>query len=542
MPGAIIGIVGSDASGKTTQAGLLVDALRKNGHRAVYVRPVFLLIDIMAPGRLKGRSIISPRRIRANGDNSDGKKLLCLLISPIGLVYSYLTYLCLRLYSLTGVNIVCDRYFFQLFYDLLGKSGIRASQYFPRPDLLFYLDAEVDTIASRLTGADKSVGRDYYREVIGYFRLLCEKIPFVRIDASLGKEAVSLSIADTVRNIKNIRKMKNTRNKEQLKFLLSLADPGYKYDKNSLGDIPWRNIAGLAKRNGLYTCLLKKTGSMGITSAGIENDNRRCLKDMERFANTINILNVTCRRLGIRYALIKSCESIPHIPRDVDIFMEEDAVKPLVEMLQKQGMRLRAEVYETAIKLDGEYYKIDIYVAINYFSKNWIANEFIWGHTADKRLFDVAYPGLDDEAGFLVVLIHSLFGHRRITLLDFLHLCNLNKRMNVNAVRKHASDMKWLNGFDAVIQKLDQIKDMIYNSKDMVSFPYLYERDLILGILRDSGIKRNIFIDLSLIMDSFVHRIEDTRLVQALRRVRPARNLANRLLAAPRVKRGDEKR
>ena len=61
-----ISVIGIDGCGKTTQCKLLVERLKDGGYEAMYVRPIYLLINLLPQfisGKLEGCSLISPRQI-----------------------------------------------------------------------------------------------------------------------------------------------------------------------------------------------------------------------------------------------------------------------------------------------------------------------------------------------------------------------------------------------------------------------------------------------------------------------------------------------
>lgn len=182
----ILAIEGLDGSGKTTQARMLVERLNGAGHEAVYIRPLYIFIrEDSASAR------ISPRRMRVTGANIFKKMLLAIS----GYLYALACYLKMRFWLGRGKVIVCDRYFYQFLFDLFGRFSTKIMAVFPRPDIVFSLTAELDTLYSRMTSiSDLAVERDYYQMTGKLFDILSEKYGFIKIDASLSKEAVNDAI------------------------------------------------------------------------------------------------------------------------------------------------------------------------------------------------------------------------------------------------------------------------------------------------------------------------------------------------------------
>ena len=190
-------IEGVDGCGKTTQAKMLVDRLENEGYKAVYVQPIFILLNILTRSKDNGVAPISPRKARTSQmSNSDkhGKTFLSkkLFMSLLGYPYALATYLFIKFYLSKNKMVVCDRYFYQFFFDLFGDWSDKIIKIFPRPDIAFFLDGDLDLFYSRMDDSfDASVSRDYYMDVINLFRKVSQKYGFIQIDANLNKETIS---------------------------------------------------------------------------------------------------------------------------------------------------------------------------------------------------------------------------------------------------------------------------------------------------------------------------------------------------------------
>ena len=184
-------IKGVDGSGKTTQAKMLVDRLKKNGYETMYVQPVYVLLDLIHLGK-EDKNSVSPRRARVS--EISNKKLSIMrraLMGLFGYLYALVTYIFIKFTSRNKI-IVCDRYFYQFFFDLFGNWSESIIKFFPRPDIAFFLDGDLDLFYSRMDNSfDASVSRDYYSEVINLYKKISQKYGFVQIDANLNKEAIN---------------------------------------------------------------------------------------------------------------------------------------------------------------------------------------------------------------------------------------------------------------------------------------------------------------------------------------------------------------
>ena len=193
----IIAIVGIDGCGKTTQAKMLVDRLKKNGYETTYVEPVFVLLNILQRLKKSNNTLISPRVISTSlMDDSNEKKnsffIKRLFSGLLGYPYAVASYFFMKFYLSRNKIVVCDRYFYQFFFDLFGDWSENIIKIFPRPDITFFLDGDLDLFYARMDSSfDASVGRDYYTKVINLYRRISQKYGFISIDASLNKEAIN---------------------------------------------------------------------------------------------------------------------------------------------------------------------------------------------------------------------------------------------------------------------------------------------------------------------------------------------------------------
>lgn len=196
----IVAIIGPDGCGKTTQAKMLVDRLKNGGHKAIYVRPVFILLNILNRSKNNDVFLISPRKTRTSKTNdsrkygvvfSSRKFFMCLLGYP----YALVTYTLMKFYLNRNKIVVCDRYFYQFFFDLFGGWGENIIKFFPRPDITFFINGDLDLFRSRMNDPfDASVSRDYYIDVLNLYRKVSQKYGFIQIDASLNEEVINDAI------------------------------------------------------------------------------------------------------------------------------------------------------------------------------------------------------------------------------------------------------------------------------------------------------------------------------------------------------------
>ncbi len=183
----LVALVGADGMGKTTQAELLTTRLRSCGRDAARVQPLLMLFNPWEgdPQSGLGRSL-SPRlrRARADGSRRVVPSLRRLARALAGTAYAVGSYVFLRTRFRHQEIIVCDRYFYQYFYDLFGTLAKGLALTFPRPDLAFWLEGSPELIRERT--ADENLQGDwnpYYESLLTYYREIAAPLGFIRIDA-----------------------------------------------------------------------------------------------------------------------------------------------------------------------------------------------------------------------------------------------------------------------------------------------------------------------------------------------------------------------
>ena len=257
-------------------------------------------------------------------------------------------------------------------------------------------------------------------------------------------------------------------------------------------------------------------------------------------------MNEVSKDYGIEYIIIKACNTIPHIPRDVDIFVRNEDRTRIIKALEDNGMKcVQTGITETSLK--GEYMKVDVYTEICYIGVDFMDGSFLRQSSIKDEVFEVEYSGLNNEANFLLMLVHSLFGHRSMTLLDFLHIKHIRGDIDMDACREYAHNRGWGSVFDLVLEKLDNITERIYeNIEENIHFPYLFDRIFVLECV--SGIEGlnmtgsdKIFFNATLIQDRLIYELKDTPLYNLLKSFEPTRHLINSLTGSVKKMRGDRK-
>jgi len=327
---------------------------------------------------------------------------------------------------------------------------------------------------------------------------------------------------------------------------LSIVDPTYPKNENLSTHIGKdRKLLGLllryAKKNGLLYAVLDRLKELGIDVSFAEKDINNRKTNLKK---TLIFLNNILEEYSIPYILIKACNEIPHIPRDVDIFVRSEDKKDLIKAFEDQGAKIaQTGSIETTVEF---LLPIDIYTKIIYFGREVIDSEFLFKSTEKKETMGIEYVGLNDNAEFMLNSLHSLFGHGCLTLLDFLHLKVIRSKLDTSFCRSYASTRGWGRVFDLLIEELDSLYDTIYTQRKAVNFPYLFGKKFILDCISQiDGINlsfsNKLFIISSLLIDEAKLKVETSALydIIKLRPFKPIRKTLLSIAYLSRSKRGD---
>jgi len=335
---------------------------------------------------------------------------------------------------------------------------------------------------------------------------------------------------------------------DPMKVVLSVADPEYS------NDIPVKEIVKnrdllkaaikLAEKNGLYYYFIFRLRELNLDLSFLDKYPwDRELQKLSALKKTLTFLNDIRKHDGIDYIVIKACTNIPHVPRDVDILVRIEDREKIYDIFRRNGMEvLYSNSVETAFGKEG-YMKLDIYSRIQYIGMNFIDSEFLWDSKVEDRMFGMKYPSLNDEANFLLLLVHSIFGHRSMSLLDFLHIKTLMSNIDKRVCRDYAYGVGWGAVFDMSLEKLESIYKTIYKDGG-VSFPYLFDRKFMLKCVASmDGLKmkrrEKVFFSVSLGLDRFSYELARSRFYNYLLAFNTGRRIFNSLGYFVRNRRGD---
>ena len=267
-------------------------------------------------------------------------------------------------------------------------------------------------------------------------------------------------------------------------------------------------IARLARQNGILyiflTCLNEKGILPEVMSGYLEKEEKR----RKGFIKTIELLQTLSLDLKIENLLIKIPGSIPHIPRDVDIFIHRKDESRFYHVLNAKSDN------------KANFLPIDTYTSIKYFGPIHISSDMMWRAASNKKIFNAYFRGINDELNLLLTLVHAVFGHRRFTMLDFMHVKSLLSKVDMEVCREYARADGWGEILDPMLQLIDDIEDSIFALKG-VAFPVLIDRKFIFMLFNELDQKEFFFENLiyykfMLMRDKFLRFMERTALFEYL--------------------------
>lgn len=336
---------------------------------------------------------------------------------------------------------------------------------------------------------------------------------------------------------------------EPIHLLLSVVDPSFNSEMN-IDSYPsderfFSRTIDLAKENGLYYHFInevkKETQEVPYFDKKFwEKEKER----LEEYKESINLLNVL-KNNDVTYSVIKASNLIPHIPRDVDIFVPPSEKEKTIEILEKNGMICEESGdIETALSM-GDNIKLDIYTGIEYFDHEFIDNNFLIQSIKENEMFGIEYNDLVYEANFLLMTVHSLFGHGAITLLDFLHLKRIRELISdLQVCEDYSKAQNWRYAYDNFQRELDKISEKLYENNESVQFPYTFDIGFRLNCIervKNLDYKEKSFLYVSFTWDKiFSGPLKNSFLYDTIKSIEPVRRLINQVGHTIRNRRGDK--
>jgi hypothetical protein len=195
-----------------------------------------------------------------------------------------------------------------------------------------------------------------------------------------------------------------------------------------------------------------------------------------RFRNTLSFVSSLFNDEGLDYMFIKLYKGVPYTPRDVDVLIKKDENHRVMYAFRKRNAVVRAfDGAEINCEKKG-LLKIDLYNGFYYFSRVFLDEDFLWRNSRKVKICGVECPIPSYEADFASLLIHSLLGHRHMSLLDFLYAKTLliDGHLHIDEILQQTESKKWDYAFSRITSLIREVYKRLYVSGESVDFPLVF--------------------------------------------------------------------
>lgn len=279
----------------------------------------------------------------------------------------------------------------------------------------------------------------------------------------------------------------------------------------------------------------------------IRNENEKLLL----LKKTLGFIKGLFESENLDFMFIKLYRGIPYAPRDVDILIRHNDMSNVISLLKRNNfdVEVLSEVEIQCRRAD--LLKVDLYCGFYYLSIPFIGEEFLWRNPRIVNIqgFDCPIPNF--EADLLSMVIHSLLGHRHLTLLDFLYAKNLLKseQLSLNKTLEEAERYGWAHAFTEILYTLEGLYKSLYSSPNFpneISFPFVYPTKFVFKAFQGFAslpinVKTKLFFALSAFLDATYHKYLYVKQAVSFELPKQLKKIIDKNLYKVRQRRGDRK-
>jgi hypothetical protein len=197
---------------------------------------------------------------------------------------------------------------------------------------------------------------------------------------------------------------------------------------------------------------------------------------MIKLGKTLRFINSFFAETALDFMFIKLYRHVPYVPRDVDLLVKKKDGQRLIYELKKRNISVKISSGVESQFEKADLLRVDVYQGFVYLSHQFLDDEFLW---RDSRMVDICgvncrIPSL--EADMLSLLVHALFGHRYLSLLDFLYAKELlHQGIDADRLFKKDEHRKGNYAFITMLATINRICQKLYstNPSGSVDFPFV---------------------------------------------------------------------
>jgi hypothetical protein len=284
-----------------------------------------------------------------------------------------------------------------------------------------------------------------------------------------------------------------------------------------------------------------------IVKTYMENEEKKLVL----LKKTLSIIKELCEEEALDFMFIKLYRGISYAPRDVDVLIKPSDMRRTISIFKMNGFNVKIFSNVEIQCLRTDLLKVDLYCGFYYLSLPFIDDEFLWKdpRIVDMQGFDCPIPS--PEADFLSIVIHSLLGHRRLSLLDFLYAKSLlnSRRLSFDKMLKEAEKYGWAHAFTKVFHTLEDLHESLYSNPNFpkgTRFPFVYPTKFVFKAFQGfAGLPVNtrtkFLFALSAFLDATYHTYLDVGQVVPIEIPEQLKNIVAKSLYKVRQQRGDRK-
>lgn len=305
----------------------------------------------------------------------------------------------------------------------------------------------------------------------------------------------------------------------------------------------------MARANGLAYAFLRSLEGAGTDvppAVAAAWARERAARDT--YERTLDLVQECARAGGFDFAVIKNIWTIPHVPRDVDLFVREAQIPEFLRALEDRGFEILYDDPAEISAAKAGHLRVDLYPRIHYLGRDFLDERMLADARTTEPLDGRVLPTIRADVAFALNSIHSIFGHGALTLLDLLDLRALARRLGGTApARAHAEALGWARAFDLWTDRLERLGGRLVAPEPPPRFPVRHDRAFvgrIVSALDGEPLRwrTRAALRLSLLWDDLLFASEGSGLQEGLRRSAVASSVANATGHRIRTLRGDRKR